>query len=105
MSTRALFKVLQWQLPPSQKLVAIFAGDQANDDGEAWFSVARAVAFTSLSERTVRSALFSLEVRGKIVRRSQPGRANRYVITLQDPVDNPVNKPQRGVQPLQGGVQ
>lgn len=105
MSTRALFQVLRWQLPPSQKLVAIFAGDQANDDGEARFSVARACEFTSLSERTVRAALSALENSGKIVRQTVPGRANRFEIALPEPVDNPVRNARRGVQILQGGVQ
>ena len=103
MSTRALFQVLHWQLPPAQKLVAIFAGDQANDDGEAWFSIARACAFTSLSERTVRIALRALEAAGKIRRQSQPGRANRFTIELKSPVDKPVDKSRMGGQILQGG--
>lgn len=105
MSTRALFQVLRWQLPPAQKLVAIFAGDQANDDGEAWFSIERACAFTSLSDRTVQIALNALEMAGKIRRRPQPGRANRFEIALAEPVDNPVNKSKRGAQILRGGVQ
>ena len=96
MSTRALFQVLHWTLPPTQKLVAIFAADQASDDGEATFTTARACRFTSLSERAVRQAFATLEASGKLLRDSRPGRANRILLDLKTPVDNPVSKRSKG---------
>lgn len=83
MSTRALFQVLKWKLPPTQKLVAIFAGDQANDAGECWFTLAHACSFTSLTDRTVRKAIAALEAAGKVKRLFRPGRANQLLLMLE----------------------
>lgn len=83
MSTRALFQVLRWKLPATQKLVAIFVGDQANDDGECWFTLRHACSFTSLSDRAIQKTLISLEAQGKIKRISRPGRSNRIILFLE----------------------
>ncbi len=83
MSTRALFQVLHWKLPATQKLVAIFVGDQANDDGECWFTLHHACSFTSLGERAIQKAFIALEAQGKIKRISRPGRSNRIILFLE----------------------
>lgn len=102
MSTRALFQVLKWRLPPSQKLVALFYADQANDDGESFFTVSRCVEWTSLSERAVRTARKALEAQGKIRRVSRPGRSP---CTVLDIADDPTKRAERrGANNAGGGA-
>lgn len=86
MSTFALFPILkQWRLKSAtQRLVAIYCGDQANDDGECFFSIARAVEWTSLSERAIRGALSALEKQGKIRRITRPGRTNVIILNIAE---------------------
>lgn len=102
MSTIALFPILKyWRLPsPTQRLVAIYCGDQANDDGECFFSIARAMEWTSLSERAVRAALAALEAQGKIRRLMRPGRTTAILLNLPE---TPAPRAGVGAAPRAGG--
>ncbi len=56
---------------PTQKAVMVVLGNYANQDHECWPSIATIMGCTAFSERTVRSALRSLEASGLIVRRDR----------------------------------
>lgn len=103
MSKRAIFTAFKWQLPPTQKLVAIFVANQVRDDGQCFFSLATAQIFTSLSARAIREAIQKLEAADKLRRIHRPGRVNLIEFNFaQD--DQACGKLMGGVAAGAGGV-
>ena len=70
-------------ISPTQKLVLISLGDQANDDGICWPSVATIQKRTCLSERAVRNAIKKLEELGYLHRSHRLNQPTFYTLYLQ----------------------
>ncbi|MBN9603032.1 MAG: helix-turn-helix domain-containing protein [Afipia felis] len=87
------FLAVRWaldcpNLSATQKLVLIAVCDRANKDGKCWPSQRNTAARCSLTERTVNSALGSLEKNGLIRRKRRTktdGRRTSDVITVLAP--------------------
>lgn len=71
---------LVWEvdLQASQKIVLLALADCANDEGNAWPSVATLARKSSKSERTVQMMLAELEAAGHITRRQVSGKGCNY---------------------------
>lgn len=72
------------QMSPTPKAVLISLADQANDQGYCWPSVATLAERTCLCERTVRSALRTLEGMGLLRTDVGAMKSNRYVLLVRE---------------------
>lgn len=74
---------LVWELPltPAEKLVLLALADCANDEGEAWPSIATLCRKTNAAERTVQRSIRALEEAGHLRTVKVTGKGNRYRIT------------------------
>lgn len=74
-------------------------GDNANDDGEAWPSIATIAYETELGERTVQRSLAALESVGVICRRERPRRSTVYLLMMEGPGAAPMKAQRTGAVP------
>ncbi len=99
MSVQAISWALGLPLPPSEKFVLVSLANHANGDGSNCYpSQGMIAAETSMTDRSVRTHLKSLEARGLITRRARMRKEGRgrssdsYVLHLDH---RPTNRPHR----------
>lgn len=83
--------VWRMELPPSEKMVLLALADAANEDGVTWMAIRSRKAGkldfiqkTSLSERTIQTAMKSLEEKGLLHREFRDGKGTIYNV-MPDP--------------------
>lgn len=86
MSMAALRWVRPLKMTPTQKLVLWALADQANEDGEAWPSIAGLEQATCLSDRAIQKALRELAAMGALTIERGGGRHRTalYRLSLED---------------------
>jgi len=86
MSIRLIDKVLDLDLPPSEKLVLVVFAEAANDEtGESWWSHEKMARRCSKSKRGFEKVLKNLLDGGWLKKEKKYGRANHYFLTLDNP--------------------
>lgn len=98
MSMAALRWIRPLSVSPTQKVVLWALADQANDDGEAWPSIAGLMEATCLSERAIRGALRELEGAGFIETEAGGGR-NRTSCYRLAMSENGAARAEKGQEP------
>lgn len=101
MSIRLMTAAWQTDLPALEKLILLALADHANEDGEAWPSIATLSRRTGLAERTVQRNLRELELKGYLSISEARGRSNRYnlhprqrdTLTIIEPSEEPSGEP------------
>jgi len=80
-------QVWRMDLPPSEKMVLLALADAANDDGITWMAIKSKtegkldfITKTSLSERTIQSAMKALDEKGLIHRKPVEGKGVIYTV-------------------------
>jgi len=78
MSIAVMTKVWAMDLPAKDKLILLALADCANDEGEAWPSIATLARKCGSDPRTIQRNLRGLEAAGFIRREEVVGKGNRY---------------------------
>ena len=78
MSIRVMTAVWDMDLPAKQKLVALALADCANDEGEAWPSIATLARKCGCDRRTVQRNLREIEKLGFLTRKEVPNKGCKY---------------------------